>query len=335
VVKVQSPVTISFNGEGDYLAGSDNWRKEENRIPKLSAMRSVNLDTQGDKMWEWIGSTEGLLVWNPEDKRVFQPTGAEFFGEFTWGKRWSDGYKPLQALDKNKDSQLDGEELRGIWVWVDGNVDAVVQQGELRSLSEAGVDRLSLRVETDERGGMWVPEGASGKGGTYPTRDWWSMGGMSFKDYDDLVDLVRNTPSLWVWQPNNPDNDEQGGGLGFYASKDYGLIALSVPRRDPDAVKFAEALGAKDPEKTIAQYVFNVQQLGDSNFRWEADMGGGQLLTTVIKVDSQDDMSGASKTTDTDADKILDAAAWTGKKVSGPGLNEIADVSNVSPTYNR
>jgi chromosome segregation ATPase len=333
-VKIQSPVTISFNNKGDYLAGSDNWRKEDNRIPKLSAMRSVNLDTQGNKMWEWIGPTEGLLVWNPKDQRVFQPTGAEFFGEFTWGKRWSDGYKPLQALDKNKDSQLQGEELRGIWVWLDANIDAVVQDGELQTLADAGVDRLSLRVETDERGGMWVPEGASGKKGTFPTRDWWSMGGMSFKDYDDLVDLVRNTPSLWVWEPNNPDNDQQGGGLGFYASKDYGMIALSVPKRDPAAIAFAEALDAKNPESTITQYVFNVRDLGMDTFRWEADMGFG-LLSTVVKTDGSDTITGSTKIVDKENSKPLEAAMWTGRRVSGPGLNEIADVANVSPNYNR
>jgi hypothetical protein len=332
--KYGSPVTISFNNKGDYLAGSDNWRKEDNRIPKLSAMRSVNLDTQGNKMWEWIGPTEGLLVWNPKDQRVFQPTGAEFFGEFTWGKRWSDGYKPLQALDKNKDSQLQGEELRGIWVWLDANIDAVVQDGELQTLADAGVDRLSLRVETDERGGMWVPEGASGKKGTFPTRDWWSMGGMSFKDYDDLVDLVRNTPSLWVWEPNNPDNDQQGGGLGFYASKDYGMIALSVPKRDPAAIAFAEALDAKNPESTITQYVFNVRDLGMDTFRWEADMGFG-LLSTVVKTDGSDTITGSTKIVDKENSKPLEAAMWTGRRVSGPGLNEIADVANVSPNYNR
>jgi hypothetical protein len=31
----------------------------------------------------------------------------------------------------------------------------------------------------------------------------------------------------------------------------------------------------------------------------------------------------------------LEAAMWTGRRVSGPGLNEIADVANVSPNYNR
>jgi hypothetical protein len=333
-IKTKSPVTISFDGVGDFLAGADNWRPEDSRVPVLSAMRSINLDTEGEKMWEWIGPTEGLLIWNPEGKRVFQPTGAEFFGNWTWGKKWTDGYKPLQALDKNKDGKLDGEELAGIWVWIDANSDGEVQLGEMVPLSEAGIDTLSVNYQTDNRGGMWIPEGASGPKGTFPTRDWWSVGGMSFEDYDALVDLLRETPSMWVWEPNTPTGEDQGGGLNFYASQDYGLIALSIPRKDVYAVKFAELIGAKDPQQAKTQLVFNVRGLGEGIFQWEADLGFGKL-TTVLEQKDDNVIEGATKIVDYEDPDVQAATVWTGKRVSGPSLDQIADVAKITAEYNR
>lgn len=332
--KIHSPVTISFDGKGDFLAGSDNWRPEASRIPKLSAMRAVDLDGQGKKMWEWIGPTEGLLVWNPKGSSEFQPTGEDFFGNCTWGKKWSDGYKPLAALDKNGDAELSGDELRGIWVWRDVNLDAVVQNGELVPLRTAGIQKLSLKTVTDERGGIWVEQGATTEKGTFPTRDWWSAGGMSFKDYDGLVDLVRKTPSVWIWEPNKPTGEGEGGGLSFYASKEYGMVALSVPAKDPMAIKFAKLLGSPNPEKVTANMLFNVKTAGNGRFLWRADLGDAELVTTVETKD-KNTVDGTTRISSRGKEPSQSGGTWTGRKVSGPGLVEIADVAGVSPTYNR
>jgi hypothetical protein len=65
------PVTISLSGNPDFLSGE--WAKDDSRVPMIPAMREFDLDGNGMKMWEWVGPTEGILVWNEAGNSSMQP----------------------------------------------------------------------------------------------------------------------------------------------------------------------------------------------------------------------------------------------------------------------
>jgi len=167
------PVTISFTKGGDFLSGE--WRKLDARKPVDPAKRNFNLDGEGAKYWEWVGQTEGILVVNESKDPMFQPDGTHFFGHNTWGQKWSNATEPMKALDKNNDGFLTDSELDTVWVWVDANTDAVVQEGELTTLPSKGITSISVNNEEDGKGGEWFPGGATGPAGTFDMVDWWSV----------------------------------------------------------------------------------------------------------------------------------------------------------------
>jgi hypothetical protein len=167
------PVTISFTKGGDFLSGE--WRRLPDRNPVEGAKRSFNLDGTGAKAWEWVGPTEGILVVNEGKDPMFQPDGTHFFGHNTWGRKWSNATEPMQVLDKNKDGFLTDAELETVWVWVDANVDALVQEGELTTLPYKGITSIAVNNQKDGKGGEWFPLGAKGPVGTFDMVDWWSL----------------------------------------------------------------------------------------------------------------------------------------------------------------
>ncbi|MFN8391254.1 MAG: hypothetical protein U0136_13260 [Bdellovibrionota bacterium] len=125
-----------------------------------------------DRFFEWKASERApLLVWDPEHKGEVT-SASQLFGEWTFGGKryasltesvllpetsrgragaWRDGFEALGALDTNSDGEVSGSELASLGLWFDTNRDGVSQPGEVKSLAEMKVTKLSYRNGTRDR----------------------------------------------------------------------------------------------------------------------------------------------------------------------------------------
>jgi hypothetical protein len=95
----------------------------------------------------WIAGGDGLLVRDINRDGLIND-GGELFGEGTvlpTGQKARDGYEALKALDTNHDGAIDANDaaFKELAVWIDQG-DGMTQAGELRSLTELGINSLSL-----------------------------------------------------------------------------------------------------------------------------------------------------------------------------------------------
>ncbi len=112
---------------------------------------AIHFDHDGNGFAEqtgWISPSDGLLV-RDLDGNGFIDHGGELFGNNTLlpnGTKAANGFEALKALDGNGDRWIDQRDAAWstLKVWIDGNSNAVADQGETVSLSEAGVLRLGL-----------------------------------------------------------------------------------------------------------------------------------------------------------------------------------------------
>ncbi|WP_396103667.1 calcium-binding protein, partial [Cyanobium sp. Lug-B] len=102
----------------------------------------------------WVSPTDGLLVRDLDGNGLIDH-GGELFGNHTVlpnGMKAANGFEALKALDGNGDRWID--QLDAAWstlkVWIDRNSNAVSEQGEMVSLSEAGVRRLGVTYSTSD-----------------------------------------------------------------------------------------------------------------------------------------------------------------------------------------
>jgi hypothetical protein len=75
--------------------------------------------------------------------------GSELFGSATTlgdGTKAADGYAALRELDSNADGAIDANDaaFTSLSVWVDANSNAKTDAGELQSLTQSGIESLSL-----------------------------------------------------------------------------------------------------------------------------------------------------------------------------------------------
>jgi hypothetical protein len=118
----------------------------------------LSFDIDGDGVLDrtgWIAAGEGLLALDHNlDGKIND--GKELFGSATVlsdGTTAIDGFRALAPLDTNGDGWVDASDSRfaELMVWVDSNLDGKTDPGELLSLPEAGVSRLSLAARASQR----------------------------------------------------------------------------------------------------------------------------------------------------------------------------------------
>jgi hypothetical protein len=130
-----SPIILDMNGDDRIEASDGQWLPH--REPSGSF---VEFDIDGDgfvDLTEWVGPNDGILL----DTNSTNLTIQNFFGS-TYG--FYHGYEKLSLLDKNNDTILSKEELKGLYVWQDKNTDAKVDNGEILSLEELGITSINL-----------------------------------------------------------------------------------------------------------------------------------------------------------------------------------------------
>jgi type II secretory pathway pseudopilin PulG len=199
-----SPIMVDLNGDGlpGLLSGGD-WEKSPRRAMVTSAFRKFKLDGENEQLWEWISNEDGLLVHNPDQLEVFEVTGKDLFGHYSFGEKWKDGYEALATLDKNGDGTLEGAELDSVWIWQDANMDAKVQKGELTPSKGWGIVTIFTKPDYDDLGNAMLEQGVriGGKNGEpntiLNTWDWISYGGLdvdaklSQEDRENIISEYR------------------------------------------------------------------------------------------------------------------------------------------------
>ena len=94
----------------------------------------------------WVGKDDGLLVLDKNHNQQIDD-GSELFGNHT---RLADcstashGFEALQALDSNADGQIDQQDaaFAQLNIWQDNNQNGQLDEGELLSLTEVGIQAL-------------------------------------------------------------------------------------------------------------------------------------------------------------------------------------------------
>ncbi|MFB5643397.1 calcium-binding protein, partial [Kluyvera ascorbata] len=138
-----SPVILDLDGDG---------------IETLAKQAGIFFDHDGNHFAEntgWVSADDGLLVLDKDGNGKIG-SGNELFGNNTVlsnGSLAANGYEALQELDTNGDGTLNSrdEAWQQLQVWQDRNGNARVDDGELMSLSEAGI----AAIDTDYKNSTW------------------------------------------------------------------------------------------------------------------------------------------------------------------------------------
>ena len=261
-----SPIILdlTFSGEPDLLAGPNAWKKGRSTIPEKKNARKFDLDRTGEKYWEWVGPTAGILVWGDPSRGLMDAT--RLFGNHTWGRDWKDGYEPLSVLDKDNNGVLQNEELDHLFVWTDSDVNGLCSKEEAKSLADLGIVAISASPTRDDIGNAHSESGFSTSSGkTGSTWDWWSSG------FPDSPSPSANTKiSTYAWAPMKTESPIPGG-MFIFEEYSGGRIRLAsfVP---------LEEFSQSDEEAAVIGTFREVTKEGN-RMRWEDD-GDGIIFRT-------------------------------------------------------
>ena len=165
---------------------------------KVSVDNGVYFDHDGNGFAEktgWISSDDALLVRDINGNGQID-NGSELFGDQTIlsnGEKAANGFEALADLDSNHDGVFDGDDeaFGQIKVWQDLNQNGVVDDGELKTLNEAGITSINLNYQnqtiTDNNGNEHNQTGSFTKTDATTgiiTDVWFDV------DYADTIDLT-------------------------------------------------------------------------------------------------------------------------------------------------
>jgi hypothetical protein len=139
-----TPIIIDVDGSGFHLDSAD---------------QGVLFDFFGDgsplqMSWTAVGSTNGFLVRDLSGTGKIT-SGKEMFGNLTQqpASKNPNGFAALAQYDDNGDGWIDPQDV--IWgkllLWQDTNHNGITDEGELHSLDEMGIKRISVRYHEDRK----------------------------------------------------------------------------------------------------------------------------------------------------------------------------------------
>ncbi len=300
-----SPIVLDFSGKGspDLLAGPA-WKFGPDRRVATSALRAFDLDGTGRARWEWVGPGSALLVWDPDHGGKIS-SGRQLFGNWTWGKKWKDGYEPLATLDRDRDGSLAGQELVELGVWIDGDGDGISDTGEVQDCLTAGVMRIGTRAERDSDGHAMVSAGftqrlTDGQTVERKTWDWISMG------------LAKANEGTYVWV------DGQGpgahGGILKLIDDAGTLRGLSIPTTEEPLLD----------GRAVPAFVLHGRFRDTSRLAWSYTVPGGQAVSEVRLIDGGKRLIGTTRVID---DRGETAYTWQAQRVSGRTIGPLSPAS--------
>jgi hypothetical protein len=138
-----TPMVLDLNGDG---------------IQTTTAQNGVSFDINNDGKVDqtaWVARGDGLLVRDINGDGQIN-NGSELFGSATVlgnGKTAADGYAAMSALDTNHDGVLDAKDAAfgQLGVWVDNNGNGITDAGELKTLTDLGINSLSLNATKSDQ----------------------------------------------------------------------------------------------------------------------------------------------------------------------------------------
>lgn len=136
---VRSPLIIDLDGDG---------------IETVSSDKGVYFDHDGNSLAEksgWVGKDDGLLVRDINGNGQIDD-GTELFGNnsvLSNGQKAANGFEALKDLDSNNNGTFDSSDTawNQVKVWKDSNKNGVVDNGELLSLEQAGIENIDLNYQ--------------------------------------------------------------------------------------------------------------------------------------------------------------------------------------------
>ena len=146
-----SPIALDLNDDGEIGVTGEHTARDSERE---TIGDTVDFDIDGDGLMdqiEWFaGDGDGILV-DLAEIDGSNIDGNALFGD--QGGQYDNGYEKLSERDANRDGTIDGDELDGLGLWVDDG-DAILEDGELRSIDEYDIESISTEMELDEEGRM-------------------------------------------------------------------------------------------------------------------------------------------------------------------------------------
>ncbi len=133
------PLALDLNGDGTVSTRADN---------NLSGPL-FDFDADGFRTATgWVSGSDGLLVRDLNGNGSID-SGTELFGDQTVlrdGRIAASGFQALADLDANTDGVVDANDaaFSALRIWQDSNQNGVTDAGELKSLAELGITRLSV-----------------------------------------------------------------------------------------------------------------------------------------------------------------------------------------------
>ena len=141
-----SPIVLDLDRSGVIEVTGETTAQDKSDISAVGSTVAFDMNGDGvDERIEWItGGGDAFLIDNRDGMAVSNMDGTRLFGD--QGGQFANGYEQLSGWDIDGDGTLKGEELNGLELWKDDG-DAVVEQGELVSLSDMGIEAISVLVE--------------------------------------------------------------------------------------------------------------------------------------------------------------------------------------------
>ncbi|MEO0414667.1 MAG: tandem-95 repeat protein, partial [Verrucomicrobiota bacterium] len=133
------PVVIDLDGDG---AEFD------------SIAEGIEMDVDGDGLAEkvaWADEDDGVLVYDGNDNNNVDDTSEFAFAQYSDDANATD-LEGLRAFDTNQNGALDtgDDEFEKFKVWQDSNGDGKVDEGEMRTAAEVGIESIELTSDNQE-----------------------------------------------------------------------------------------------------------------------------------------------------------------------------------------
>lgn len=229
----------------------------------------------------WVCKDDAFLVHDLNNDGVISDI-TEMLSEYYNGGSYSDGFSALKTLDGNNDDVFDSDDalFSTLKIWQDLNEDGITDSGELKTLSEAGVQSINLVSENLSRTEI------SGN----PIFSNSEVTISSITHTIASVDFVTN-PLGYEW--NNITEGfqittEDGQSSLRVQDLNGGAIDLSVINTDADVTNDAVAVVGNIGDDTLA---------GDDQDNWLMGASGKDSLiggagNDFLVIDAEDDLEG-------------------------------------------
>jgi hypothetical protein len=159
-------------GAPDLLAGADTWSVSDDMPKSLLNFRGFQMTLGTRLLWEWVGPTAGLLVVTKDGKTpIGIIAGDQLVGTTMGGHRWENSFQALSYFDKDGDKKVYGAEMGPLYLWVDTNVDGLIDPKEITPAGDTFASLSTLPASLN--GAIWSEGGGILRGGKQTTIwDW-------------------------------------------------------------------------------------------------------------------------------------------------------------------